>query len=767
MKAPKHSEARRLLALNFKLCELKPMQKAPVGNDWQLSPVTSISDNAGGYGVLLADNNLCSIDPDNVDLARDGLANYGFDIDALMNAGVRTTSTRPGSGGRSAFSVTDGLRWIKFSSKKHGTILELRATSSNLQDCLPGTVYKGKNGEGPYRQDYAGTTTLDQAPALPAGVLAWWLRMSTDIDFLHQEQRKLVGPDVQFAVSNDGKKLAFNSKMRTTFNAHANMVEILERHAYVNAGRGRWAPPTATGAASVRGIPGKDGLWQSDHASDPLHGTFDAWVAFVVLDHGGDLAAAESAYEGAYCGCANDTFEDLTEAQTTDERTKTDDARREYQKRESTRMGEGAFKVPAPELVTLNTALERFVFLSDGSRVADIFNPHYDLAFSDWVATFAASTVRVQSPSRPMANGGTSTAPDREVPISALWKANKLRKTAVCRTFQAGGNMLLVDPGGRTALNTWKPYDRSLTVSDPTADGVGLFIDHIEFLFGKDSARFLDWLAHIEQRPGELPHTAWLHIARNFGMGRGWLAAVLARLWAGNVAANLDLVQLLRGNFNGQLSRKVLATVDEIREGGRDTQWEHAERLKSLITEEHRHVNPKYGRQSVEFNACRWLLFSNHMSAIPMETGDRRFEVVVLDAAPRGVDYYAKLYNAINSPRFIAAVATFLGQRDITQFKPGAHAVKTEAKQAATQASMSPISQMCELLVRHWGSDIISAENLRAVFDETNYGADYALTAAHRRALEQVGVVPWGVVRLTAVTTAESPAANPSKKTPA
>jgi hypothetical protein len=43
------------------------------------------------------------------------------------------------------------------------------------------------------------------------------------------------------------------------------------------------------------------------------------------------------------------------------------------------------------------------------------------------------------------------------------------------------------------------------------------------------------------------------------------------------------LVFTLRTGFNERLSRKVLAIVDEIREGGRDTQWEHSEKMKSLI----------------------------------------------------------------------------------------------------------------------------------------------------------------------------------------
>ena len=88
------------------------------------------------------------------------------------------------------------------------------------------------------------------------------------------------------------------------------------------------------------------------------------------------------------------------------------------------------------------------------------------------------------------------------------------------------------------------------------------------YLFGDDATRFLDWLAHIEQRPGELPHHGWLHISPEHGTGRNWLASVIARLWKGYVAPNFDLSGMLRTGFNGALSRKLIAIVDEIREGG-------------------------------------------------------------------------------------------------------------------------------------------------------------------------------------------------------
>lgn len=425
-------------------------------------------------------------------------------------------------------------------------------------------------------------------------------------------------------------------------------------------------------------------------------------------------------------------------------------ARRDYQKRENQRIGDSCRSVPVAELVDIETAHTRYVFMSDGSRVADIFNPGYDLAYSDFANTTAASKVLVK---RPPDDDGNER-PGKLTPISEVWRASPKRKTVVTRTFKAGADITLLDPVGRLALNTWHPYDRSLVVEDMQVAGIDLFIDHVNFLFPDpaDAKRFLDWLAHIEQHPGELPHTGWVHIARSFGMGRNWLASVLTRVWAGNVAANMDLVGLLRTGFNGQLSRKVLAVVDEIREGGSDSQWAHAEKMKSLITEETRLINPKYGRQTVEYNACRWLMFSNHLTAIPMDEGDRRFEVVVLDAQPRPLAYYTKLYEALKNPLFIAAVARLLGKRDISGFSPGRHAVKTESKLAAAKACQSTMSAQCEMLVEHWPSDLIQAKHVYDVLD--GRFTTGSLNPSHRRTLEHFDVVSLGrTVRLDGTAT--------------
>lgn len=295
---PDLSEAHRLFKSGFALCKLRPNTKRPDGDDWNNRAVQRFDHEATGYGVMLAVNNLCSIDPDNAELSAKMLAGFGFDMEALLNAGVRSISTRAGSGGRSTFKADPGLRKVVFSFKDVGTVLELRAHSANLQDTIPGLIYADKHGEL-CTQRYASDLRLDEAPDSPSDFLAWWLRMSTDLEFKREQQQRageILGIKAFKAVSGSGgKTLAFKSSMRDGFNASNTVPEILERHNYTGDGV-RFAPPTATGLPGVREIPGKNGLWQSDHASDPLCGTFDAWAAYVVLDHDGDQAAAEAAW---------------------------------------------------------------------------------------------------------------------------------------------------------------------------------------------------------------------------------------------------------------------------------------------------------------------------------------------------------------------------------------------------------------------------------------------------------------------------------------
>lgn len=312
---PDLTEARRLHAAGFDLVRLHHLEKRPVGEGWNQNAVSRIEERATGYGMPLAANGLCSVDPDQVEMARAGLAAWGLDLDELLEHGVRTSSTRPGSGGRAAFKVEPGdrLRWLSFrvfdDEGRATIVLELRAASPNLQDCVPGLVYRDKASGQLCTQQYANGRTFDTAPDLPERFARLWRWLSTDDEALRKHEARFVEgiAAAGFRVNGsrprhlpslgNGERLPFRVPgVSEPFNQAHRVEEIILEHGYAEHDRGRWSRPGATGMPGIRPIPGKDGLWQSDHAGDPLHGTFDAWSAHVILDHDGDETAAANAW---------------------------------------------------------------------------------------------------------------------------------------------------------------------------------------------------------------------------------------------------------------------------------------------------------------------------------------------------------------------------------------------------------------------------------------------------------------------------------------
>ena len=401
--------------------------------------------------------------------------------------------------------------------------------------------------------------------------------------------------------------------------------------------------------------------------------------------------------------------------------------RRQKQIEENLSIGEGSDLLPTAGTFTLDGMLSRFAYVIDGMQVVDRLAPQRVVSLEEWKRSLKASRTVVKL------DDGQKT---KTYDTSDLWEANPNRYQVDTVTFRPSAQLLTSDPDGRQAINLWKPFERTTGVGDAS-----LFIEHVNYLFGDDDSRFLDWLAHIEQRPGELPHHGWVHISPQHGTGRNWLAGVIARLWKGYVAPNFDLFGMLRTGFNGALTRKLIAIVDEIREGGAGARWENAETLKRIVTEEHRMINPKYGRQRQEFNACRWLIFSNHVSALPLEESDRRSNIVRNDAPPKDQAYYGRLYAVLKDSSFIAGVAQLLNARSLVSFNPGAHAMLNEAKRDLVEASLSDVDRTLRDVLEHWPTDVMLSSTLGQLLAGGVTGG--TLTRGHRNALERRGIKPY------------------------
>lgn len=399
-------------------------------------------------------------------------------------------------------------------------------------------------------------------------------------------------------------------------------------------------------------------------------------------------------------------------------------------------MGEGIFpskdRLPTTKIYTPEEMLAQLVFIKEGSRVADRRFPRSRLSLSDFKNSTLASVVTVQ---------GNNGKP-RTIPCADVWLKDEARLDVDTITFKAGAGELVRSPDeGKPALNLWKPQERG-PCPEEWEKIAQFFVDHVCWLWGNEADAFLDWLAHAEQNPGELPHSGWLHVSEIHGKGRNWIAGVLARVWSGNVATSVDLGVLTEKSFNGCLSCKVLAIVDEVREGGQDM-WRQAQNIRTTLSEERRRINPKYGAQHHEWNACRWLLFSNHTNALPLDEKDRRFRVAEHKGPVKPPRYYQRLYWLLEQPDFIRSVAEFLNRRDISSFNPGKLPPMNAAKQALVNANKSDEEKLFEDIAQRWPVDVITGVEITELTGSqptSNRARGYALDRAGIKSVRKIKV---------------------------
>jgi hypothetical protein len=302
--------------------------------------------------------------------------------------------------------------------------------------------------------------------------------------------------------------------------------------------------------------------------------------------------------------------------------------------------------------------------------------------------------------------------------------------------------------GPGPAFNMWRGLP-PIPCPEDWETRVKPFLDHVAYLVPveKERERFLCWLAHIFQAPEVLPHTGYLMTTQTQGIGRNLLASILVRALRGFVAAGLSLPELLDGTgFTGRLSKKLLLIFDEAREGSGDGRYKRQLRLTSMLNQEHRHINPKYGHESIEKNCARWLMFSNFDDAIPFDNADRRVIVIANPTVRKEDTYYERLYGLLNDIAFIGSVRRYLETKDISAFRPGEHAPMNEAKQRVLDSLMSDTDRAVDEFKQDCKTELTSRNAIRAYVENnctSHKGA--GPTEAHLTyAIIRAGMLPTG-----------------------
>jgi hypothetical protein len=166
--------------------------------------------------------------------------------------------------------------------------------------------------------------------------------------------------------------------------------------------------------------------------------------------------------------------------------------------------------------------------------------------------------------------------------------------------------------------------------------------------------------------------------------------------------------EALQSSNNGYCVNKQLVLGEEITGGNSRS---HADRLKNMITREEIYVNIKYQPQYTINDLCNWLLTSNHVDALFLESRDRRAVVHDIKSEPRPFEFYERIdkWRANGGPAHVFEY--LLNEIDLTDYNPKKPAPTTQAKEEMIALSKSDIDIAVQVI--HENPDaILSGHNL-------------------------------------------------------
>jgi len=307
---------------------------------------------------------------------------------------------------------------------------------------------------------------------------------------------------------------------------------------------------------------------------------------------------------------------------------------------------------------------DRYVYVANGDYVHDLGALPHDAPFEmkefrNWTAHNRV-TVEVPAP--------TAQLPDRTVekivPVHKLWIVDPEHKKARAFNYKPGKPKILRDANGEEFINTFHmpqfvnpcpetPGTKSgLSVPSVNADCeanlLGVFFRHMEYIIPVEAERnwFYNWMAYNIQYPGLRCKVTPLLIATDHGTGRGWISQVMSNL-LGSWNCTKTKMSVLNGEssagvYQDFMNDSLLCCIEEVHDS--DKPYGVEAKIRDYLTENVLEINVKYGAKTTKEVYTNFMFQSNHTDALVLKPEDRRINVFLTVDAPKGADYYERLY---------------------------------------------------------------------------------------------------------------------------
>ena len=219
-----------------------------------------------------------------------------------------------------------------------------------------------------------------------------------------------------------------------------------------------------------------------------------------------------------------------------------------------------------------------------------------------------------------------------------------------------------------------------------------IFLNHMKILTGHDEKGtdyLIDYLAHLIQRPGELPRVALVFQSEQ-GVGKNVFFENFAKQLLGieYLLATADMDKVI-GRFP-MINNKLMVIMDET--SGKDS-FSNSDKIKNIITAEQIAWERK-GIDGTSINNCgRYLFFSNNLTPVKIEQSDRRYVVFkCANDVQNKTDYFDQLISAFKDEGVIKSFYDFLCARDISKWDSINHRPLTKAYADIKSANIPPMA---------------------------------------------------------------------------
>lgn len=296
-------------------------------------------------------------------------------------------------------------------------------------------------------------------------------------------------------------------------------------------------------------------------------------------------------------------------------------------------------------------------------------------------------------------HGGRSK---KGTPTEIFMKSKTTRKVDIAEFLP--GRERFIRRGKLTVLNT---YIDMRIEPDPNID-VSMWEEHLNWLIPDPIERdyIADWLAWVYQRPGEKITWAPILYSSSHGVGKTTVFNCLAHC-IGLAHVSEPTQAELEDKFNDWCYGKLLVKIEELMSGDK---YHVAEKLKPVVANPTISVRRMHQTGFVISNFANVCASTNHMQALPIEKGDRRYMLVQCVEAPE----------EIRRPRMRAfhkwleevgygGIAHWLNERDVSGFVPTMEAPNTKLKELIVEASKTDFEYAVDLCDVFDNQDIISS----------------------------------------------------------